>query len=109
MPNVLANLLAGKFQLWVALNEARETYGFAITCIGKDPLTEETYLNIEVVYGFRKVTDEIVYEYWDKLKEYALAYGCDYIRATTSVARAAELLKQVGAEERSRNYVARIS
>jgi hypothetical protein len=108
MPNVLVSLLSGKFQLWAALNEQRETYGFIITCVSQDTLTKEEYLIIEMVYGFRKSNDEIVFETWECLKEFALAQGCEYIKANTNVARAAELLERVGFVETSRTFIARI-
>lgn len=106
--NVLSAVLSGRFQLWIATNEEREIYGFLVTRIGSDSLAVDNYLNIELVYGLRKSTEEIVFEIWEKLKEFALGYGCKYIRATTNVARAAELLTRVGAKEISRNFSAEI-
>jgi hypothetical protein len=108
MPNVLASLLAGRYQLWMVMDDDRLVYGFLITCVSDDPLTNEVFLMIEMVYGFRTSTEEMIHDVYAKLCEYAAAYGCNYIKATTNVARAAELLELVGMREVSKNYVARI-
>jgi len=106
--NVLAALLSGRFQIWIALNETREIFGFLVTRVGSDSLSADNYLNIELVYGLRKSTPDVVFEVWEKLKEFALAYNCEFIKATTNIERAMELLELVGAREVSRNYSARI-
>ena len=105
---VLANLLAGKYQLWVALSEEREVYGFLITCVSTDSLSGDCYLQIEMVYGFRQSTEEVVFEVFAKLKAFAKENHCNFISATTSIERAIELMQLVGMKETSRNYAIKI-
>lgn len=108
LPNVLASLLAGKYQLWVVMNEERNIQALLITCLAEDALTGEKLLSVDVGFGYRKSSDKFILEHWETLREYAAAHDCDYVKATTNVERAAEICKLVGAEEVSRNYVVRL-
>lgn len=91
------------------MDAEREVYGFVITCLISDNLTGELFLEMEMAYGFRQSTEELVVETYENLKQYARENACSYIKATTNIERAAQLMKLGGMKLSSQNYILRIS
>ena len=90
------------------MDEAREIYGFVVTCVVGDNLTGELFLEMEMAYGFKQSTEELVIETYESLKQYAKENNCQYIKATTNIERAAQLMELGGMKLSSQNYILRI-
>lgn len=98
--HMLEMLLSGKLTAWVVFDyvtdNSKEVHALAVTSAHKDLVYGYSYINVEALYGFRKVSDEVALSAVDALKTYARNIGCKYIRAITDVERVKHIATVMG-------------
>lgn len=102
---VLEGLLSGKFQCWVVCDYVEEEstnkqiYAIVITSVSKHAYLGYDFLEIETVYGFRPMSNELALDGIDSIKRFAKANNCVKVQASTTVPRARELMSITGFTE----------
>lgn len=95
--HALSNLLSGRFQCWVVFDwddaETRRIYAIVVTSLVESKLYNSISLYIDCLYAFRKMSQEIIDDGIQKLKQYALNSGCSEIVAESSHPRVNEILE----------------
>ena len=56
------------------------------------------------LYGYRRLTDQIALDAFEKLKTYAISNNCTKINLETNVDRTRQLAKLIGFNRTSTNY-----
>lgn len=104
---LLANLLSGKFQCWVVyslVDNVRKLSAIGITALVDDKLFGVKNLHILSLYGYRRLTDELMVTSLQKLKDYATSEHCVNITLSTNIDRIKTLSKLAGFSSTSVNY-----
>lgn len=101
--HMLEMLLSGKLTAWVVFNYSegnmKQVHAMAVTSIREDLVYGYKYVQVEALYGFRKVSDDQALSSVDALKTYARNVGCKYIRAITEVERVKHIATIMGFTE----------
>ena len=96
---MLARLLAGTAQCWAAYKR-EEGYnkfiGFIITRIIKDESNDKRILFIDCVYAWQTPSEEIIYQSWPVLNEFAKRNNCSIVQSYTEQDRIATLAERLG-------------
>lgn len=103
LQHILASLLAGKTQCWMAFKDVegeRKFIGFIVTRIGSDPAIGELTLFIDCIYAFQTVPEEIMFNCQGILEKFAVKNSCKSIVAMTEADRIATLAKRNGYSQR---------
>jgi hypothetical protein len=100
MNNALKQLLSGKMSCWVVFDYTKDNlkqiHAMMITSIRADIVFGYTYVYVEGLYGFRKLSDAQALDAIEQLKKYARNVGCRYIRAVTENERAKQIAVLLG-------------
>lgn len=105
--SLLANLLSGKFHCWLLFEDVdgkRNIHAIGITTIVQDNMFNSKQLKILSLYGYRRLTKEIMEDSLEKIKMYAQSNNCDSITLDTSISRIKELSKLAGFAKVSTKY-----
>jgi hypothetical protein len=89
-------LLSETHQCWLILNSEGNPSAMGITCILEENLTGIRRLHVDAFYSYYTLSEELALEAAAYVKQYALANGCQHIRALTNNPRAMRLLELVG-------------
>lgn len=96
--NALMSLLEGSFQCWLGFEfdeqGERKIHIIAITSIVQDKLFRYNNFHIDYIYAYRQMTDDILLDGFEKLKEFAVRSQCKAIIAESMVPRVGELAGQ---------------
>lgn len=98
----LEHLLSGKAQAWVGYEingDDKKIHYVLTTKIVDEKHYGIRYLSIESLYGFRLISQEILNEMYEGLKEFALANNCNVMLTSTLGKRAEDMLLSLGFEK----------
>lgn len=104
---LLKNLLSGKFQCWVIfnmINGERRIHAMGVTSIVHDELFDIRSLSMMAIYGYRRLSEELVLDAFQQVKQYARANGCERMQLKTSSKRIRQLCDQLGLKASTTNY-----
>jgi len=100
MNNALKQLLSGKMSCWVVFDYTRDNlkniHAMVVTSIREDLVFGYKTVQVEGLYGFRKLSDAQALDAIEQLKKYARNVGCRYIRAVTDNERAKQIANLLG-------------
>lgn len=99
---LIVELLNGKAQCFVRLDDNRRLMAIAVTKISTDELTEENILFVSCLYSFEGVGSSQWNEDIKLLKDFASARKCKRIIAYTASKQVLELTANMGFYERFR-------
>lgn len=103
MNNALSELLSGRMSCWIVLeyiqDNMKQIHAMIITSIRDDLMFGDKTLQIEGLYGFRKVSDQLWLDVIEQLKIYARNVDCSCIRAVTANERAKQIAGILGFTE----------
>lgn len=98
--NVLIKLLSGKLQAWIIYKlddkGKKLIHAIYVTSIIDEAFHGVKILNVEGVYGFRLLDNELIKECYEKSEEFAKSNGCGVISADYSIDRIKDILLSVG-------------
>ena len=100
---ILASLLAGKTQCWMAFKDEagqRKFIGFLVTRIAEDPAIGEKTLYLDSIYAFQSVPEDIMFKAQAVLEKFAIKNSCKTIAAMTETDRIAKLAQRNGYSQR---------
>lgn len=100
---ILANLLSGKSQCWMAFKSVdgeRKFIGFIITRIGEDQAIKEKTLFLDSVYAFQVVPDKVMADAQVVLNKFAFKNNCRHIVSLTESEKVAHLALRNGYAQR---------
>jgi len=101
---LLQGLLLGKYQAWVIKTPADEIVGIGISKMQKNELSGRKSLHVVHIYGYRRITQDIIESDWIKFVEFAKRQECEEITFSTNVERIKELCGLVGFKLVHSNY-----
>jgi len=102
--NLLANLLAGKFQAWAVLDDRTRTIKLvAITSI-KNDIGDLPYLFIDCAYGYAPSNEDDKRELIDRMKVFAQNRGCVSVFALVTNPLAENAARKSGLVETSKIF-----
>ena len=101
---LLYQLLSGKAQCFVRLDEQRQLQAIAITKILEDEITDEKSLFISCLYSFIKVDVRFWQDDIQLLKKYAEKKGCTTVTCWTVSDKVAQLCESVGMRYRMKSF-----
>lgn len=96
LTRILYDLLSGKAQCWVTLNEDRVILNVSVTRIGVNTVTGERELHWLFFYAYQGTTEHIRKELVRVFRECAREEGCVRVTGASRNPRACELLEQGG-------------
>jgi len=97
MNQVLANLLDGHAQAWIAL-EAGAVVAMAVTLLQTDVITGSKNLLIYALAGYGNIKKETWEEGFAVLRKFAASEGCFKVIAFSSVPRVVEIATNLGGD-----------
>lgn len=101
---LLYQLLSGKAQCFVRLDEHRQLQALAIAKINEDEITDEKSLFIACLYSFEKVDVRFWQDDIRLLKKYAEKKGCTTITCWTISDKVAQLCESIGMQYRMKSF-----
>jgi len=98
--SALVNLLSGSFQCWIVYEEGedfkKDFYAIVITSILQDKLFKKLRLNIDYLYAFKVLTEELYSTGLESLRAFAKANSCIEIATESENAKIARVLVHRG-------------
>lgn len=101
MNNILNLLLQERMQAWAICNNEGDVLGVATTQITEDTGTGEKALLIYSTYGFVDFPDQLWYDSYQEMAEFAKGYGCTRIYCYSNVEKVIQMAYANGAETTS--------
>lgn len=98
----LENLLSGRHECWVTIDDSegkREIVAIGITSILQDRFLGFSYLYVDTVFGFRRMSTELGVESLEAAKLYAKNNGCTCVKGYTNNERVKQLGRLAGFAE----------
>jgi hypothetical protein len=105
---LLYNLLSGKSQCFVRLDEERKLEAIAITNLATDAISDEKVLFVSCLYSFKKSPLDAWLEGMELLRSFANEQDCKAITCRVVNEKAAELCKSLGMKHRSESLILNI-
>ena len=102
--NLLHELLNGKAQCFIRLDDNRNLLALLVTNLSYDKITSETFLYLKCIYSFQLADDETWARDMRFVVRFAKKEGCSYISFDSRHQRIYEINERLGFKEVSRKY-----
>lgn len=99
--HILARLLSGRMQCWAILGEDKSFLGFLITRIAVDEFTGERVLQMDHIYGFAPLSDDVWQKGFEILSKFALKNKCTCFVALTDNPKIIQIANYFGSLTRT--------
>lgn len=106
--NALKEILTGRMNCWIIFSytedQLKQVHTIVVTSIRDDLLFGYKVIQVEAIYGFRSLSDEMLLDALEDLRKYARNIGCRYIRAITTNNRVKDICYMLGFNQFAYSY-----